>query len=166
MSKKTKLILLLAVVIVSAILYFRPPVITKTFAGITSSNTMKYRLWAWDIALKGFWDRPIVGVGHGNYLISFNKHYNPLYQEKSSSVIWYDNSHNFFLGLLTETGLLGFSAFMLFMFVLFKKLWKHPQRLILLPLFIAYFTHLFFLFPTINCVLIFLLIVAYVSKTE
>ena len=166
MTKRNKIVLLLAVLVISAVVYFRPPVIANSFAGITSSKTIQYRLWAWNIAIKGWFDRPVVGVGHGNYTISFNKHYNPLYQEGTGSVVWYDAAHNFYLNLFVETGLIGLSAFLLFMFVLFKKLKTHPQRLILIPLFIAYFIHLFFLFPTINCILIFLLLVVYVKKID
>jgi len=163
LKKRNKIILLLAVIVISALVYFRPPLVEKTIGDIGNLQTLQYRWWAWEIAIKGWWDRPIVGQGLNNYLISFNRHYNPLYQETTSSIIWYDAPHNYFLQLLNETGLIGFFAFLLFMFVLFKKLRTHPKKLILIPLFVAYFIHLFFLFPTINGIIIFLVLVAYVS---
>lgn len=57
-------------------------------------------------AFKMWLDHPIFGVGIGQFLISAQP-YLP------NTAGWSDNANNFYLGLLAETGLFGFAAFVL-----------------------------------------------------
>jgi tetratricopeptide (TPR) repeat protein len=71
---------------------------------------------SWEIAIDSIKDSPIFGAGAGNYLTAFNR-FRPL--AYNSLDIWqvkFTNSSNFFLHLMTETGLLGlFSLTILFL---------------------------------------------------
>lgn len=75
---------------------------------------------SWSIAVDAIKDSPIFGVGPGNYLTAFNRFrpitYNPLdfWQVK------FTNSQNFFLQVITETGLLGLLAIVILGIALVK----------------------------------------------
>jgi len=50
-----------------------------TISGHHPPPSNQSRLRSWNIGLKGFKERPILGWGIGNYNVVFNKHYDPWY---------------------------------------------------------------------------------------
>lgn len=84
-------------------------------------TTTQTRLMAWQMTLKGFKDRPIFGWGPENYSIVFNKYYNPnLYPVES----WFDRSHNAYLDVLINTGVVGLAAYLSIFALAFWYLWR------------------------------------------
>ena len=68
-------------------------------------DVARIRLWtaAWD----GFVARPVLGWGHLNYEVIFDVFYRPEFHTMAIN----DEPHNWLLGVLSETGLLGLLAF-------------------------------------------------------
>lgn len=87
--------------------------------------TSKARFIAWDMAWKGFLDRPLLGWGAENFEIVFAKYYDPcLGSEACEVAYWFDRAHNIVLDTLVQTGLLGLAAYMAVFVVTFVLLWR------------------------------------------
>ncbi len=114
----------------------------KRVTGISfSETTVQTRLLAWQIALKGFADRPFFGTGPENFNFLFNAHYNPKLLKLGGGGFgetWFDKPHNAFLQILTETGIVGAAAYILILTAIalaLYKLWKNNKKL--LTIFLA-----------------------------
>jgi len=96
---------------------------------LKDSNT-EARLVQWGVALKGYKDNPILGVGPENYYFISNKYYNPaIYQYDPS---WFDKPHNYLIEVLVTGGIFSFIAYAgLFVFSLWA-LWAALRGQILL----------------------------------
>ncbi len=128
-----------------------------------SETTAQTRILTWQIALKGFADRPILGAGPENFNYLFNAHYNPIFLKFSGGGFgetWFDKPHNAFLEILTETGVIGSLAYLFIwlaiILALFKLFRSGPPvqagqkilTLILVSAFTAYFGSIFFAFDS------------------
>ncbi|MEK7083979.1 MAG: O-antigen ligase family protein [Patescibacteria group bacterium] len=109
----------------------------------TQGGTAETRLLAWNIAWKGFIDRPVFGWGWFNYYAVFNRHYDPQFLLHSWSETWFDHSHNQYMDMLATGGAIGFVSYLsLFAVPLWmmgkKKQWKEPgKRWVRIPLLAA-----------------------------
>lgn len=98
-----------------------------------TETTAQTRILAWQAALKGFADRPILGAGPENFNYLFNVHYNPSFLKFGGGGFgetWFDKPHNAFLEVLAEIGIVGGLAYIFVWFsVAFYlfKLFKHNQ---------------------------------------
>ena len=130
--------------------------------------TIQTRLLTWQAAFKGFWDRPILGVGPENFNYLFNAHYNPrllMYGGSSFAETWQDKPHNAFIEILAETGIIGGLAYIsIWLFVVFYlfRIFKNNQTntsiigimeakllsFILASAFISYLVTVFFSFDS------------------
>jgi O-antigen ligase/tetratricopeptide (TPR) repeat protein len=104
-----------------------------THFSMTANISTQMRVLSWQSALEGFKDRPVVGWGHDNVYFALNRHYNPEHVKYSTDfsqyeVTWYDKSHNAFIDLLVERGILGFAAFLVLVAFLVRGLWKMEDR--------------------------------------
>lgn len=115
--------------------------------------TSQTRLLSWRMGLKGFTEHPVFGWGPENFNILFNKYYDPhLYPVES----WFDRSHNAFLDVLVNTGLLGFLAYLSIFFLSFYYLWRdwrqdkinYQTAAIFSVILVAYAVQNFFVFDT------------------
>ena len=72
-----------------------------------------------------FKDHPLVGLGFQHFRIRFYEYY------PRKGIIPYEFmiADNMYLTILTETGIIGFSGFLIFIFYFFRKAWRQ-QRLI------------------------------------
>ncbi|MDD2753553.1 MAG: O-antigen ligase family protein [Candidatus Portnoybacteria bacterium] len=98
---------------------------SPTLSRITHINlaetTAQTRLMAWQMSWRGFLGKPLFGWGPENYYVVFNQFYNPdLYPVES----WFDRSHNAYLDILVNTGLLGMAAYLAVIFLAFWYLWS------------------------------------------
>ncbi len=76
---------------------------------ITDANfSVMERLAHWDAGLRMFADHPWLGVGIGNYGVSYARYALPHWYEPLG------HAHNVFINFLAETGALGFGAFAVF----------------------------------------------------
>ncbi|MBM4177443.1 O-antigen ligase family protein [Candidatus Gribaldobacteria bacterium] len=163
----------LALYILAVILLFIPfqgNFIRSKFAEAASSA----RFVNWEMALKGFFDKPLLGWGLENYDILFTKYFNPcLFTKECGSEIWFDRTHNIVLDVLSQTGLLGiFSYLLLFGFgfwVLFKK-YRQENDFWLFASFtalpIAYFTQNLTVFDMPASLALFVLVLAFFATLE
>jgi len=119
------------------------------------------RIIQWKIAIQGFKDRPIIGVGSENYYIIGNKYYNPeLYKYDRS---WFDKPHNYILEILLTNGILGLIAYatvIWFVIIILYKSWKKEllsllEASILFSVVVVYQIQNLFVFDTIPASLMF-----------
>lgn len=120
------------------------------------SSTM-VRFMTWKLSWEAFKEKPLLGWGPDNYLIAFEKYYNPdlaLYGEG----LWIDRAHNKIIDIAVMQGILGLTAYLgifaSFFYLLFKKYNNY-----IAPFFaagiIAYFVQNLFLFDHISSYLVF-----------
>lgn len=164
-----------AVYVLTTVLLFIPfegNLIRDKFAVAASSA----RFVNWEMAWKGFFDRPLLGWGPENYDILFTKYFNPcLFTKECGQEVWFDRTHNIVLDVLSQTGILGFFCYLLLfgfgMFVLIKKYFKEKSisfwllgSFIALP--VAYFTQNLTVFDMPATLLLFVLLLAFYSFLE
>jgi O-antigen ligase/tetratricopeptide (TPR) repeat protein len=127
---------------------------------LKDSNT-EARLIQWGVALKGYKDRPLLGVGAENYYFISNKYYNPaIYQYDPS---WFDKPHNYLIEVLVTSGIFGFAAYAAIVISFIWILWRaYRQDLLsllefclLLAGFLTYQIQNLFVFDTISASLTF-----------
>ncbi len=136
-SRKTKTVLFILIALFIITIVFIPaqkgkPWVVEAPYFIQRIINLKTDLWvrttAWDVALQGFKEKPILGWGWENYNVVFNKHYNPRYLEGGFSDTWFDKSHNQILDLLVLTGTLGVISYLAIFFFLFRALYKRVRK--------------------------------------
>jgi O-antigen ligase len=96
---------------------------------LKDTNT-EARLIQWGIALKGYKDAPILGVGPENYYFISNKYYNPVIYQYDPS--WFDKPHNYLIEVLVTSGIFGFTAYLSVLAFSFWALWLALREKILL----------------------------------
>lgn len=130
------------------------------FASISFTEiTTQSRFIIWGQAWKGFKERPLLGWGHENFNIVFNKYYEPeLWRQET----WFDRAHNFLFDTLVSAGLLGLLSYIAIFFSAFWMLWKKAnnfnlaERSVLTGLLVAYLVQNLFVFDNlISYVMIF-----------
>lgn len=86
--------------------------------GISAGNAST-RIWSWQIAWRGFKERPVFGWGPENYPVVFDKHFNAkFFNPAGNTETWFDRAHNVIFDHLSTIGLLGLLAY-LAMFAVF-----------------------------------------------
>ncbi len=83
----------------------------------------KSRMVEWGIALRGFREKPILGVGPENYSYISQKYNNPKIYSYSTDAS-FDKPHNYYLEILTTTGVLGLLAFLAALWFVVWGIWK------------------------------------------
>ena len=106
-------------------------ILKKITTASLAETTVRTRLLTWQLALKGFWDKPVLGVGPENFNYVFNARYNPYFLKFGGGGFgetWFDKPHNAFLEILSETGLVGSLAYILIWFTIAFYLFKIFKR--------------------------------------
>jgi len=140
---------------------------------ITQASTAQTRLMAWQIAGQGFKNYPLFGIGMGNYEVIFNQYYNPeLLRYGFKETIW-DKPHNWLLELAVSAGIFGVLAYLAVYAAAVQALVRKARQeitskdkwaqIILAGGLLAYFIQNLFLFETFNALLIFFIILAFIS---
>ena len=93
-------------------LFFRPSLFPHdtTFSSPFSNHpeSVRERLAGWQVGLKGFVDKPVLGWGPENYLVIFGRHADGL----SGHTPVFDNAHSKLVEELTTKGLLGLLSYL------------------------------------------------------
>ena len=118
------------------------------------SVTTATRFIAWDIAWKGFIERPLTGWGFDAFHILFNAKYNPHSLEYGYYETWFDRAHNTVMDVLAMTGVFGFITYFGIFAALFFLVWRAyrkgwidlPIMAILTALPVGYFLQNVFVF--------------------
>jgi len=138
-----------------------------------STTTASTRLMAWNIALKGWQDRPFFGWGPENYQDAFDKYYNPEFLKYSFAETVWDKPHSFPLEILNAMGAVGFVCYLTIIITLFlyliriiKTKQSDKSRLgamILAGTVTAYVIQSSFAFETSNSLLMWIILIAFIS---
>jgi len=117
-------------------------------AAFWDSDSVRERLFNWNIALKAFQEKPLFGYGPENFASAANRYYD---YRIGKGEPWFDRAHNQSLDTLATTGSVGFSAYLFLLaaalFLIFKIAKKHKLLgFLAASLFLAYFLQGFFLF--------------------
>ncbi len=91
------------------------------FLSITSSEFFSDRLYIWKICKEMLFDFPLFGVGFGSFFSASNDYY-PLTVPGHSP--WRTSCHNDTVTIITTTGIIGFSLWLIFFFHLLKILFR------------------------------------------
>lgn len=133
------------------------------------SGSIKSRVLAWQISLRAWQERPILGWGPENYIVAFNANFDPEFFNLEGET-WFDRAHNKVLGMAVTSGLAGLlsylAVFACLIFLLVRD-WLKSKRTkwlgpILLCFLLAYFLQNFFVFDTSATYLMFFLILGFV----
>lgn len=139
--------------------------VLKRFADISlREQTVKSRLTIWGMAVEGFRERPILGVGPENFNLVFNKYYKARLWPQEP---WFDRAHNVFFDWLAQGGALGLLAYLGIFAAAIYTLWK--VRLVdkfaaaaFTSLFAAYFFHNLFVFDNLTSYFMFFSVLGFI----
>ena len=129
------------------------------------------RGYAWKIALKGFYEDPIFGIGPENFPIL---HYKYLEEDKTDDSPHFDRAHNRILHIMATSGIIGFISIGLFWiyitYLIVKRSLKPNSENIFWILFgaffISYFIYSMFNFSVLPIFLQVMLLVAFLVRSE
>lgn len=135
------------------------------FASISLEETTTLsRFLIWDMAVKGFAERPLLGWGQENFNLVFNKYYDPkMYAQEP----WFDRAHNIFFDWLIAGGVLGLLAYLLMFVAVLWVLWKKStplsvvEKSILTGFLSAYIFHNMFVFDHLLSYILFFSVAGY-----
>lgn len=139
-----------------------------------TSGTGQTRLIAWDVAWKGFLEKPILGWGPENYFYTFNKYYNPESLRYTFYETWFDHAHNQILDQMNNTGIVGTLSYLaMFALIIISLIKLYRQKIIDLFVFsasisilIGYFIQNLFIFDQPNILIMFYLGLAWWQSYE
>ena len=69
--------------------------------------TLQTRIISWKTAVKDFPAHPILGTGYGNFAITFDKYFDPVFYNHTSSETYFDRAHNNLVDIISTTGAVG-----------------------------------------------------------
>lgn len=135
-------------------------------ASISLSNPeTASRLYIWQMALKGWEQRPILGWGQENFNFIFNANYNPKMWNQEQ---WFDRAHSVYLDWLTASGAVGLLAYLALYVVLVISIWKSgltvARKSILTGLLAGYAVHNIFVFDNLASYIYFTAALAFVNS--
>jgi len=133
----------------------------------------KSRLVVWQIAWKGFLERPWLGWGPENFELAFNEHFDPrLFLQEYGGEIWFDRAHNIILDTLVASGVVGLLSYFAIFLTVFLILWRQYFRKkidfltfgIISVVLISYFVQNLTVFDMVNSYLMFFLILGFIGS--
>ncbi|MEA1929441.1 MAG: O-antigen ligase family protein [Patescibacteria group bacterium] len=141
------------------------PVLSRFAAISLTERTTESRLTIWQMTLRSFVEKPVLGWGPGNFPVVFNKYYEPkLWRQE----LWFDRSHNIFLDWMVNAGALGLLSYLSLFIAALYYLWRRSGRFSIIEstiftgLLAAYFFHNIFVFDNLTSYLPFLSLLAYI----
>ncbi len=122
-NKKIKIyslsILVVVTVLVSLVFVYPNSSIVKSSSILRTATqisskavTFQTRLISWKAAIKDFSSHPILGTGHGNYAITFDKYFDPSFYNYTRSETYFDRAHNNIIDIASTTGILGLLTYL------------------------------------------------------
>lgn len=138
-----------------------------------SLETGNSRFLVWGMAWEGVKEHPILGWGQDNFILTFNKYYDPrMYGQEP----WFDRAHNIIFDWLIAGGFLGLLAYLSIFLALLYLIWFYPrkkssehdilfsplEKSILTGLLAAYFFQNLFVFDNVMSYILFFSVLAFV----
>jgi len=169
---------LLAIVISFRALYFAndtvrlyTPNLFQRYIEISfEQTTAQTRLLAWNVAYKGFLEKPVFGWGMENFEYIHDKYYDPAFLNFTFGETRWDKPHNYYLELLSCSGIIGLVSYSVLLFWIIYSLFKFGkdtglnEKLVLLGLFLVYLIQNVFAFDTINSLIVFVVFLVFISR--
>lgn len=146
--------------------------LAKTAAFDINDPSTQFRLITWRLSWEAFKEKPFFGWGLENYIVAYEKHYDPAYALYGET--WLDRAHNTFFDLLVMQGAFGTLAysglFLVLIYSLFKKTGQgkegfYPNAVLSAVLF-AYFVQNLVIFDQIVSYAAFFAFVGYILYLE
>ncbi len=135
-----------------------------------NKSTFQTRLISWRAAIKDFKNHPLLGTGHGNYAIIFDKYFDPKFYNYTRGETYFDRAHNNVIDIASTDGALALLAY-LFIFAAAAyyligsyrrgKIGTH-EFIMLAGLFIAYFVQNLAVFDSLVTYISLMMLLAYV----
>lgn len=75
-------------------------------------NTFQTRLISWRAGIRDLKEHPLLGTGHGNYAIIFDKYFEANFYDYTRTETYFDRAHNNLIDIASTTGLLGFFTYL------------------------------------------------------
>ncbi len=173
-NKKLKISLLVGFVLilmVSVFILYNNSLVSKLLSG-----TGDTRLMSWQIAEKSFIKHPFIGTGYNSFREVFYQNYNPNFLQYSFVETDWDKPHNIFLELAVYGGIMSVLSYILLYVLSILKLSRFIKNsdnlktkikyFILIIFFVVYAANLFFSFETINSLVFFMIIIAYLFSAS
>jgi O-antigen ligase/tetratricopeptide (TPR) repeat protein len=161
-------LLVVLIVVFSSSVFVQRIELFSRFASISIHDLKSDpRIMVWGMAIDGFLDRPLLGWGPENFLLPFAKFYNPaLYGNEP----WFDRTHNMFLEWLVAGGVIGFTAYLgdlSMVFWMLRRLVRSnnlttAEAAVLAGMFLAYTIQNAFVFDNIISYTVVLMMYAFV----
>jgi len=133
----------------------------------------KSRIVVWQIAWKGFLEKPWLGWGPENFELAFTEHFDPrLFLQEYGGEIWFDRAHNIIFDTLVASGIFGLvfylGIFIATFYILLKKFLQQRIGFPILGIFsvilISYFVQNLTVFDMVNSYLMFFLILGFIAR--
>lgn len=134
--------------------------------------TVQTRLIAWRSALGGMKESSLLGVGPENFILAFNKQFDPAFYSYERSEVWFDHAHNIYIDMLVTHGWAGLFAYLLLFAAAFytiislyrKEKLSVAHAFMFALFFIAYAAQNIFLFDSFSAFLMFVVALAYLNS--
>ena len=133
----------------------------------------KSRIVVWEMAWKGWLERPWLGWGPENFELVFIKYFHPsLFLSEYGGEIWFDRAHNIIFDTLVASGIIGFLAYLGIFASAFYALWQKYFREkldfwipgIFSVILISYFVQNLTVFDMVNSYMMFLLVLGFIGS--
>ncbi len=142
------------------------PVLSRFSSISLTEATTKSRFMIWNMSWQGFKEHPLLGWGQDNYILVFNKYYDPgMYAQEP----WFDRSHNVFFDWLITGGILALLAYLSLFGIAFYYLFRAgnnfsiAEKSTLLGLLAGYFFQNIFVFDNLTSYILFYSVLAYIT---
>lgn len=144
--------------------------LAKTAALDVNDPSTQFRLITWKLSWKAFKEKPIFGWGPENYLMAYEKHYDPEYAVYGET--WLDRAHNKIIDVAVMQGIFGLLAYLGIFAAVFYNLFKRLKTAdsfyapLIFSLLIGYFVQNLVLFDQIVSYAAFFAILGYILSGE
>ncbi len=113
---------------------------------------------SWVVAIDSLKEKPILGMGPGNYLTAFNRFRPISYNQTNLWQMRFNTARNIYLSIITETGLLGLTAIILLGYLIFKSTSLKNKNPNIIPLFVLIVLLAIFPATIMTIILLFILL--------
>ncbi|TET83989.1 MAG: hypothetical protein E3J36_02590 [Candidatus Nealsonbacteria bacterium] len=133
----------------------------------------KSRIVVWEMAWKGWLERPWLGWGPENFELVFTKYYDPrLFLSEYGGEVWFDRVHNIVFDTLIASGIIGFLSYLGIFISAFYVLWRKYFREkldfwiagIFSVILISYFVQNLTVFDMVNSYMMFFLVLGFIGS--
>lgn len=133
--------------------------------------TWNTRLLSWKAGWRGFKEKPILGIGSGNYAYFFDKYFDPAFYTFTAQETFFDHAHNNVIDVTVTLGIFGLLSYLaIWCYIIYylvldfkEKYIGFAEFIILGSLLIAYFLQNLFVFDCLVTYLGFFILAGYIS---